>query len=76
MKVIELLEGSPSDFAPTEIKFKKLDDLPKNGKAYTPAEIMAAMKVLHKMVHAQADAYGGKRSKLLPVGIAESDETC
>lgn len=32
---------------------------------------MAAMKVLHKMIHAQAKAYGGKNSKLLPAGIAE-----
>lgn len=65
--------SSPSDFAAPEIEFKKLDDLPGKGlgKAYTPDQIMAAMKVLHKMIHAQAKAYGGKNSKLLAAGIAE-----
>lgn len=62
--------SSPSDFAKSEILFKLLDDLPK-GKPYTHDEIMDAMKILFKMVHAQSDAYGGKNSKLLPAGIAE-----
>lgn len=67
-------EGSPSDFAKPEIKFKKLDDLPNKGKgpAYSPSDIMIAMKALHKMIHAQAAAYGGPHSKLLPAGIAET----
>lgn len=64
--------SSPSDFAKSEIKFDKIDDLPKGGKAATADQIMAAMRVLHKMIHAQAHAYGGKNSKLLPAGIAES----
>ena len=65
--------SSPSNFAEPEIKFNKLDDLPGKGlgKPHTPDQIMAAMKVLHKMIHAQARAYGGKNSKLLPAGIAE-----
>lgn len=65
--------SSPSNFAAPEVKFNKLDDLPGKGKgkAYSPAEIMKAMKVLHKMIHAQAKAYGGKHSKLLAAGIAE-----
>jgi hypothetical protein len=65
--------GSPSDFAPAEIEFNKLDDLPNkgNGKPHTAAEIMKAMKVLHQMVHKQAEKYGGKDSKLLAAGIAE-----
>lgn len=65
---------SPSDFAKPEIKFKKLDDLPNKGKgpAYSPSDIMTAMKALHKMIHAQAAAYGGPHSKLLPAGIAET----
>jgi len=59
--------SSPSDFAPAEIKFDKLDDLPNKGKGkpHTAAEIMKAMKVLHQMVHKQAEKYGGKDSKLL-----------
>lgn len=66
--------GSPSDFAPSEIEFNKLDDLPNKGlgKPHTPEQIMAAMRVLHKMIHKQAEHYGGKDSKLLPAGIAES----
>lgn len=66
---------SPSEFAPPEPEFaeyKKLDDLPKNGKVHTAAEIMKAMAVLHRMVHAQAKAYGGKNSRLLAAGIAEN----
>lgn len=63
--------SSPSDFAKSEIKFNKIDDLPKGGKAATADQIMHAMRVLHKMIHAQAHAYGGKNSKLLPAGIAE-----
>ncbi len=63
--------GGPFDFAAPEVKFKKLDDLPKS-KPNTAAEVMNAMKALHKMVHAQAHAYGGKHGKLLPVGIAEN----
>ena len=63
--------STPSDWATTTIKFKKLDDLPK-GKPNTGEQIMAAMRTLHKMVAAQAKAYGGKNSKLLPVGIAET----
>ena len=62
--------SSPSNWAKPIIKFDKLDDLPK--KPYTPEEIMAAMKILYRQVHAQSEAYGGKDSKLLPVGIAES----
>lgn len=62
--------SSPSDFAKPVVKFDKLDDLPK--KAHTPDAIMAAMKALHKMIHAQAKHYGGKHSKLLPAGIAEN----
>ena len=61
--------SSPSDFAPAKIKFKKLDHLP--AKPYSPAEINSAMHVLYRQVVAQSDAYGGKFSKLLPVGIAE-----
>lgn len=63
--------SSPSNWALSTIKFKKLDDLPK-GKPHTSDAIMAAMRVLHRMIHAQAIAYGGKKSKLLPVGIAET----
>lgn len=63
--------SSPSDWAPAEVKFKKLDDLPK-GKPNTAAQVMQAMKALHRMIHAQAKAYGGTHSKLLPVGIAET----
>lgn len=62
--------STPSDWAAAEIEFKKLDDLPK-GKPNTGDQVMAAMRALHKMIHAQAKAYGGKNSKLLPVGIAE-----
>jgi hypothetical protein len=62
--------STPSDWAPAVVKFDKLDDLPK-GKPNTGDQIMAAMRALHKMIHAQAHAYGGKNSKLLPVGIAE-----
>jgi hypothetical protein len=62
--------GNPFDFAAPEIKFNKLDDLPK-GKPNTADQVMQAMKALHKMVHAQAHAYGGTHGKLLPVGIAE-----
>lgn len=70
MKVKDLLgNANPFDFAEPTIKFKKLDDLPK--KPHSMADIDAAMKVLHKMVHAQAHAYGGKHGKLLPAGIAE-----
>lgn len=63
--------SSPSNFSKPKIRFKKLNDLPK-GRAYTGAEILAAMKVLNHMIHDQAKAYGGKESKLLPAGIAES----
>jgi hypothetical protein len=63
--------STPSDWAPSEVEFKKLDDLPK-GKPNTGDAVMAAMRALHKMIHAQAKAYGGKNSKLLPVGIAET----
>jgi len=62
-------EGNPFDFAEPVVKFKKLDDLPK--KPNSTAGVDKAMKALHKMVHAQAHAYGGKHGKLLPVGIAE-----
>lgn len=62
--------STPSDFAKSDIKFDKIDDLPK-GKVATADQIMAAMRVLNKMIHAQAKAYGGKNSKLLPAGIAE-----
>jgi coenzyme F420-reducing hydrogenase alpha subunit len=70
MKLQDLREGNPFDFVEPEVKFKKLDDLPK-GRPHTPDEIMKAMHALHKMVHAQAAAYGGKHGKLLPVGITE-----
>lgn len=65
--------SSPSNFAKSEIKFDKLDDLPNKGKGkpHTSDEVMKAMAVLHKMIHAQAQHYGGKESKLLPAGIAE-----
>lgn len=63
--------STPSDWAPAEVEFDKLDDLPK-GKPNTNDQIMNAMRVLHRMIHAQAKAYGGKKSKLLPVGIAET----
>jgi hypothetical protein len=66
-----MAETSASKWAPAVVKFKKLDDLPK-GSPNTPADVMKAMKALHAMVHAQAKAYGGKHSKLLPVGIAEA----
>jgi uncharacterized tellurite resistance protein B-like protein len=62
--------STPSDWAPTEVEFKKLDDLPK-GKPNTGDAVMAAMRALFKMIHAQSHAYGGKNSKLLPAGIAE-----
>jgi hypothetical protein len=62
-------ETAASFWAKAEIDFDKLDDMPK--KPYTPEDIMAALKILNKMVHLQAHAYGGKESKLLPVGIAE-----
>jgi hypothetical protein len=69
------MSNSPaaSKFAKPEIEFKKLDDLPGKGfgKPHTAAAVMAAMKVLHKMLHAQAAAYGGEDSKLLAAGIAE-----
>lgn len=67
------MSGNPFDFAAPEVEFKKLDDLPGKGKGKpnTAADIMKAMAVLHKMIHAQAAAYGGKNSKLLPAGIAE-----
>jgi hypothetical protein len=61
--------GNPFDFAKPVIKFDKLDDLPK--KPHTPEEVIKALQVLHKMVHAQADHYGGKNGKLLPAQIAE-----
>jgi hypothetical protein len=61
---------TPSDFAKPEVEFNKLDDLPK-GRPNTAAEVMKAMAVLHKMIHAQAKHYGGKNSRLLPAGIAE-----
>jgi len=66
--------SSPSRFAKPEIKVNKLDDLPNKGKGkpYTPDEIMKAMRDLYKLVHAQAKAYGGKNSKLLQAGIAET----
>jgi len=69
--------STPSNFAAPEIKFKKLDDLPGKGKGkpHTAAEIMHAMKILHRMIHAQAEKYGGKDSKLLPAGIAEEAPT-
>jgi hypothetical protein len=63
--------STPSDWAAPVIKFKKLDDLPK-GAPNTADQVMVAMRALHKMVHAQALAYGGKNSKLLPVGITEA----
>jgi hypothetical protein len=66
--------SNASDWAPPEIDFDKLDDLPK-GRPHTQQEVMAALKVLFKMIHAQARAYGGKNSKLLPVGIAEGKPT-
>lgn len=50
--------------------FKKLDDLPKHPHSYK--EIMKAMAELHRQATAQSHAYGGKNSKLLPVGIAEN----
>lgn len=65
--------SAPFDFSKSKIKFKKLDDLPNKGKGkpYTPDQIMKAMAVLHKMIHKQAEYYGGEDSKLLPAGIAE-----
>lgn len=63
--------STPSDFSKSPISFTKLDDLPKGGKAYSQFEVLKAMLVLHKMNHKQSDAYGGKNSKLYPVGIAE-----
>lgn len=62
--------STPSDWAEPEIDFKRLDDLPP-GAPHTQAAIMDAMRMLHKLVHAQAKAYGGKNSKLLQAGIAE-----
>lgn len=72
MKFRELIEATPSDWAEPEILFTKLDDLPK-GKPHTHDDVMRAMRALHKMVHAQAAAYGGKNSRLLPVGITEAE---
>jgi hypothetical protein len=63
--------SSPSNWTKTPVKFHRLNDLPK-GKPNTAAEVMVAMQALHKMVAAQAKAYGGKDSKLLKVGIAEN----
>lgn len=65
---------TPSDFQPPVIQFKKLDDLPP-GRPNTSDEVMRAMTVLHKMLHAQSEAYGGKDSKLLAAGIAEAAPT-
>jgi hypothetical protein len=62
--------SSPSNWTKTPVKFHRLNDLPK-GKPNTGDEVMKAMMALHKMVAAQAKAYGGKDSKLLKVGIAE-----
>jgi hypothetical protein len=71
--------STPSDFAEPEEEFKsykKLDDLPPRGaKLNSKDDVMKAMAVLHRMIHAQAKAYGGKNSKLLPVGIAEQAPT-
>lgn len=64
-------EAAASRWAAPVISFKKLDDLPKN-RPYTQVDVLKAMSALHKMVAAQAKAYGGKHSKLLPVGIAEA----
>ncbi len=69
--------SSPSNFAKPEIKFDKLDDLPNKGfgKPHSVEAVMKAMRVLHKMIHQQAEHYGGKDSKLLPAGIAEDAPT-
>lgn len=64
---------SPSNWAPAEIEFHKLDALPK--KPHDKKTIQQAMKVLHRMVHKQAEKYGGNDSKLLPAGIAEGAPT-
>lgn len=61
-------ETSASKFAAPAVKFKKL----KAGKLNTQDNVLAAMKTLHAMAQAQAKAYGGKHSKLLPVGITEA----
>lgn len=63
--------STPSDWAKPVVKFKKLDDLPK-GDPSTGEQVMNAMRALFKMVSKQSDMYGGKNSKLLPVGIAEN----
>lgn len=63
--------STPSDWAKPVVKFKKLDDLPK-GAPSTGDQVMAAMRMLFKMVTKQSDMYGGKNSKLLPVGITET----
>lgn len=64
--------SSPHKFAKSKIKFNKIDDLPKDGIPASQEQVMRAMSVLYKMIHAQSLAYGGKNSKLLPAGIAES----
>jgi hypothetical protein len=63
--------SSPSNWSKTPVKFRRLNDLPK-GKPNTGADVMAAMQALHRMVSAQAKAYGGEDSKLMKVGIAET----
>lgn len=62
--------GNPFDFAKPVIKFDKIDDMPK--KPHTYETVMKALRALHKMVHAQAEHYGGKHGKLLPAQIAET----
>jgi hypothetical protein len=67
------MAGNPFDFAKPIIKFKKLDDdgKGKENKPYTHDEVMAALAVLHKMIHAQAEHYGGMNGKLLQAGVVE-----
>jgi hypothetical protein len=69
VKIQQLLEGSPSKFSAPTIDFKALSDLP--AKPHTSLEVLQAMLVLHKMIHAQTVAYGGEHSKLLPAGITK-----
>lgn len=67
---------SPFSFTPPKAEFKsfkKLNDLPgPNEKIHSADDVMAAMKVLYQMVHAQSEAYGGENSKLYAAGIAET----
>jgi hypothetical protein len=63
--------SSPSAFKKSSVKFTRLSPMPKN-RPYTIPEIEKALKALHKMVHDQAERYGGEHSELVKAGIAES----